>query len=137
MSVGGVRREVRESVEFEDGEECFLRDLYPTDLLHAFLTFFLLFKQFAFSADVAAVALCGNVFANGLDGLTGYYLGADGSLDGDVKLLARDEFLEFLTHSSAEFTELSAWVSVESASTLSPLSRMSSLTRFETRKSWM
>ena len=35
------------SVEFEDGEEGFLRDLHVTDLFHALFAFLLLFQKFA------------------------------------------------------------------------------------------
>src|ERR1700687_3594223 len=53
--------------DFEDGEECFLRDVDLADAFHALLAFFLFFEEFTFAGDVAAVALGQNVFANGRD----------------------------------------------------------------------
>ena len=53
------------------GEEGFLGDFDGTDLLHAFLACFLFFEELALAADVAAVAFCQHVLAQGLDGLAG------------------------------------------------------------------
>ena len=58
--------------------------------LHAFLAFFLFFEEFAFAADVAAVAFGDYVFANRADGFTGNYSAADGGLDGNFEHLARN-----------------------------------------------
>ena len=63
---------------------------------------FLLFQQLALSGDVAAVAFGRHVLAHGLDRFAGDDLGADGCLDGDVELLARDQLLELLAHSASE-----------------------------------
>ncbi len=49
--------------EFEDGEEGLLGDFDAADGLHALLALFLLFEQFAFAGNVAAVAFGGDVFA--------------------------------------------------------------------------
>ena len=50
----------------------------------------LCFKKFAFSGDVAAVALGGDVLAQGRDGFAGDHPAADGGLDGDLELVAVD-----------------------------------------------
>src|SRR5262249_37112973 len=53
----------------QQGEERFLRDFHPSNLLHSFLAFFLLFEQLAFARDVSAVALGGDILAQRLDAL--------------------------------------------------------------------
>lgn len=90
------------SVEFEHGEEGFLRDFYGANLLHALLAFFLLLEEFALSGDVAAVAFCGHVLAHGLDGLAGDNFRSYGCLNSDVELLTRYQLLELLTHAASE-----------------------------------
>ena len=74
--------------EAEDRQERLLRDLDAPDLLHALLALFLLLEELALAADVAAVALGGDVLAQGLDRLAGDDLAADRRLDGDLVLLA-------------------------------------------------
>lgn len=76
------------SVELEDFEEGLLGYLYVADLLHALFASLLLLEELALTADVTSVALGSDVFAYLLDGFTGDDLGADGCLDGDVKLLS-------------------------------------------------
>ena len=90
------------SVELEYGEECLLRYLYVSNLLHSLLTLLLFLKQFALSADVSSVAFCGNVLAYALDGLACHNLRTYGSLYGNVELLSRYEVFQFLAHPSAE-----------------------------------
>src|SRR5215210_7574741 len=86
-----TRRWDRELVaEFEDGQEGLLRDLDAADLLHPLLALALALEQLALARDVAAVALGRHVLAEGLDGLAGDDLRADGGLDRHVVLLARD-----------------------------------------------
>src|SRR5215467_7701860 len=51
----------------QQGEERLLWDFDPSDLLHAFFAFLLLFEEFAFARDVPAVALCGNILPQRLD----------------------------------------------------------------------
>src|SRR3546814_18333043 len=54
------------------------------------------------AGDIAAVALRRHVLAQGGDGLARDHLAADGSLDGDLEELARDEILEaFAEHAAA------------------------------------
>lgn len=85
-------------VEFQNGEEGFLRDLYAADLFHAFLALLLFFEELAFAGYVATVALGGYIFADGFDGFAGNDFGAYGSLHGHVELLARYQLFEFHTH---------------------------------------
>jgi len=58
---------VSRSVRFEDLDEGFLGDVDGSDGFHPFFAFFLFFEEFAFAADVAAVALGSDVFAQGTD----------------------------------------------------------------------
>src|SRR6266581_9328886 len=53
---------------FQHREEGFLRNIHLADALHAALAFFLLFEEFAFARDIAAVAFGQHVFADGRDG---------------------------------------------------------------------
>src|ERR1017187_1875947 len=71
----------------------FLRDIHGAEGLHAFLAFLLLFQELALAGDVAAVTLGGHVFAQRADGFAGDDFAADGGLNGDRVLLARDDFL--------------------------------------------
>ena len=79
-----------------------MRHLHIADFLHALLASLLLFKQFALTAYVAAVALCGHVLAHLLHRFACNDFRADGRLDSDVELLARQQFFEFLADASAE-----------------------------------
>ena len=72
---------------FEDGDEGFLGDGDFSELLHALFAFLLLFEEFALAGDVAAVALGGDVLAEGADGGARDDLRAQGGLDGDGELL--------------------------------------------------
>ena len=89
-------------VELEHGEEGLLRHLHVADLLHALLTLLLLLEKLALTRYVATVALGRHVLAHLLHRLAGDNLATDGGLDGNVELLAGDEFLELLTHAAAE-----------------------------------
>ncbi len=60
------------------------------DALHALLAFLLLLEDLHFSGDVAAVELGGDILAVGLDRLAGDDLAADGDLQRDLELVARD-----------------------------------------------
>ena len=75
--------------------------LYASNHLHAFLSLFLLFEQFALPGDVAAVAFGGDVFPHGGDGFAGDDLAADGSLDGDDEKVGRDDVLELPCQNTA------------------------------------
>ena len=86
------------SIELQDGEESLLGHFHVTYLLHALLSFLLLFEQLALTAHVAAIALGCNVLAHLLHRLAGHNLGTDSCLNGNVELLAGNEFLKFLTH---------------------------------------
>src|SRR4051812_18181303 len=69
----------------QDRHERFLRDVHAADALHALLAFLLLLQQLALARHVAAVALGGDVFADGLDRLAGDDLAADRRLERDLK----------------------------------------------------
>src|SRR5215211_9562608 len=88
--------------ELEDGEERVLRDLDAADLLHPLLALLLALEQLALARDVAAVALGGDVLAEGLHGLAGDDLRAYGGLDRHVVLLARDLLAQLLRERLAE-----------------------------------
>ena len=90
------------SVQFQHGKEGFLRYLDVANLFHAFLAFLLLLEELALTADITAITLCQHVLAHLLYGLSGNYFGPNGSLYGDVELLARQKFLELLAHSAAK-----------------------------------
>src|SRR3954469_17205382 len=83
------------SIYFEDGEEGFLRDLHVANLFHPLLTFLLTLQQLALARNVAAVALGGDVLAQGLDGRPRDDAGADRRLDGHLELLLGDELFHF------------------------------------------
>ena len=78
----------------QDRHERLLRDVDAAHPLHALLAFLLLLEQFALAGDVAAVALGGDVLADGLDRLAGDDLAADGGLEGDLEEVAVDLFLQ-------------------------------------------
>src|SRR5690242_12054567 len=79
------------SAPLQHREEGLLRDLHRTDLLHAFLPFFLLLEELALARHVAAVALGEHVLAQRLDVLPRDDMSADRRLQGDVEHLARNE----------------------------------------------
>src|SRR5215813_1085765 len=89
------------SIYLQDRQERLLWDLDAAHLLHALLALFLLLEELALARDVAAVALRGDVFAEGADGLAGDDLAADRGLDGDLVLLLGDELLELLCQPAA------------------------------------
>src|SRR3546814_11066610 len=94
LGVGGaVRRSVLPVAHLEGGEEGGLRVLHVADLAHALLAGLLLFQQLPLAGDIAAVALRRHVLAQGGDGLARDHLPADGSLDGALEELARDEII--------------------------------------------
>ena len=80
LDVAGQRRDER-----------FLRHLDATNHLHTLLTFLLLLEQLALTADVTAVALSKNVFSDGTNGFASDDAGANGGLNRNLELLARDQ----------------------------------------------
>src|SRR2546422_635814 len=83
-------------VNLQDRQECLLRDLDGSHLLHPLLSLFLLFEQLALARDVTAVALGGDVLAQGADRLAGDHLRPDRGLDHDLEQLARDQLPQLL-----------------------------------------
>src|SRR5271156_5469196 len=94
--------------DLEQGQESLLRNLDASDLLHPLLPFLLLLEQLAFSRDIAAVTLGGDVFAQRLDGFTRDDLGADRGLNRDFEHLARNQFAHLFAQRPAPFVGLVA-----------------------------
>src|SRR5256885_14791030 len=65
-SKGGPERSAS-AIHLQRGDKSFLRDVDLAELPHLLLAFLLLLQKFAFARDVAAVALCGDVLAQGAD----------------------------------------------------------------------
>src|SRR5690606_38217946 len=82
----------------QDSKKCFLRYLDVANLLHTFLPSLLLFKQFLLSADVATVAFCQHILAQGLHVLSGDDLGTDGRLDGNIEHLPGNQATHARNH---------------------------------------
>ena len=89
-------------VEFQYSEEGRLGHFHIANLAHTLFTSFLFFQQFALTGDIATVALGGHILTHGLNGLTRDDFGPNGSLDGYFKLLARNEFFQFLANTAAK-----------------------------------
>src|SRR6185369_10224597 len=79
---------------FQYFDECLLRNVHAAEGFHALFAFLLLFEQFALAADVAAITFRSDVLAHGADAFPGDDLSADGRLDGNLILLARDDLLQ-------------------------------------------
>src|SRR5690606_29141665 len=60
---GGKSAQIILIIQLQYRHKCGLRNLYPTDLLHLFLTFFLFFKKFTLTGNIATITFCGNVFS--------------------------------------------------------------------------
>ncbi|CSF95185.1 Uncharacterised protein [Shigella sonnei] len=80
----------------QNGEERFLRQLDVTDLLHAFLTFFLLLQQLFLTADIAAITFSQYVFTQLFHGGSRNNVRTNRCLNGDIKLLAWDQIFHLL-----------------------------------------
>src|SRR4051812_17845895 len=110
----GSRRGMRATLlapvvaQLQDGEERLLGNLDAPDLLHALLALLLALEQLALARDVAAVALGGDVLAEGLDGLAGDDVRADRRLDRHVVLLPRDLRAQLLGQLAADLVGLVA-----------------------------
>src|SRR5690606_19868591 len=90
------------SVELKYCQESLLRHLHVANLAHSLLALLLFLKQFSLPGDVTAVAFCGHILADCLDCFAGNYLGSDGCLYGNVKLLSRYQFAQLFAHPAAE-----------------------------------
>src|SRR5450432_1331135 len=77
----------------QDGDESLLGDVDLPDALHSFLSFFLLLEQLAFARNITAVALRGDVLAQGRDAFARHDLAANRRLDRHLVELTRDHFL--------------------------------------------
>ena len=81
------------SVEFENGKEGRLRDFNVADLTHTLLSPLLLFKEFTFTGNITAVAFGCYIFTHSLDRFASNNFGANSCLDGNLKLLTRNQLL--------------------------------------------
>src|SRR5437763_10142956 len=95
-------------VQAQGGDERFLGDLHPADVLHPALALFLALEEFALAADVAAIALGEDVLALGLHRLPGDDAAADGRLDGHVEQLAGNQLAQAGRHLAPVFGRLTA-----------------------------
>ena len=77
-------------------------NLYVSYLFHTLLSLFFFFFQFTLTAYVTSITLCQYIFTHLFHCLASNNLGSDSCLDGNIKLLTRKKFLEFLAHSPAE-----------------------------------
>ena len=68
-------------VHFEGGDEGFLGNLHFAELTHLLFALFLLVEEFAFTADVAAIAFGGYVLAQRAQRFARDNLAANGCLD--------------------------------------------------------
>ena len=78
-------------------------DVDLADSLHAPLAFLLLFEEFAFARNIAAVTFGENVFAHGGNGFACDDAAANGGLDRNFKHLARNELAEARHEFAASF----------------------------------
>src|SRR5436190_23392858 len=86
---------------FQNFDEGFLRNVYVADGFHPFLAFLLLLEKLALARHVAAVAFGGDILAEGADRFGRDDFSADRSLDLDLELLPRDDFLQLLSQRAA------------------------------------
>src|SRR5688572_9500119 len=77
------------SVQFQYRQECFLRDLYVTNLAHPFLTFLLFFQEFTFPRNIPTVAFGQYVFPESRYCIADNDLLPASRLNGNFKHLAR------------------------------------------------
>ena len=93
-----------------------------------FLPSFCFSRSLRLRRDVAAVALGDTFLRSAADGFAGDDLGADGGLDRDFELLARDQFPHLRDQRAAALVGVVVCTMIESASTGSPATRMSIFT---------
>ena len=89
-------------VKLEDCHEGALRNFDGTDLAHPLLSLLLFLEKFSLTGDITSVTFRSNVLAHSLDCLSSDDLCSDCSLDGNIELLSRDEFLQLLAHLASE-----------------------------------
>src|SRR3990172_8659001 len=91
------------------GKDCkkrLLRYLHAPHLLHSLLPLFLLFQQFPFAGNVAAIALRQNVLPHRAQCLACDDLAPDGGLDSDLKHLTWDKLPKFRAQFSSPIVSL-------------------------------
>src|SRR5690606_2833223 len=89
-------------VQFEHCQKRFLRNFHVTYLAHSFLTLFLFFEEFPFTADITTITFGSNVFSQCRNSFPGNYLRSNRCLDCNLELLAWQQFFEFFTKLSSE-----------------------------------
>src|SRR5438094_233851 len=78
----------------EHFDKSFLRYVHRTKGFHALLAFLLFLQKFAFAGDVAAVTFRSHILAQRAHRFARDDFSADGGLNGDDILLARNDFFE-------------------------------------------
>src|SRR5688500_7257568 len=74
----------------EHGHKRLLADFNVADSLHSFLAFFLFLEQFAFTRNITAITLCGDILAHRRHGLPRDDPRSDSRLHRDLKHVAFD-----------------------------------------------
>src|SRR5579872_4817920 len=87
---------LRLSTDLQHRKKRLLRYFHVSELLHALLAFFLFLEEFAFAADIPAVALCQHVLAQRLDRGARNDGPADRRLDRDFEHLSRDQLMHLV-----------------------------------------
>ena len=80
-----------------------MRYLHVANLTHTLLTLLLLLEQLTLTRHVTTITLGRHVLAHLLHRFAGNNLASDGSLDCNVELLARKEFLEAFAHAASQY----------------------------------
>src|SRR5690554_65195 len=83
------------------GKESFLWYFHITHLFHALFTGLLFFQQFFLAADITTITLGQYIFTQCLDVGSGNYLSANGSLNGHIIHLSRNQFFHFFCQNPA------------------------------------
>src|ERR1700691_4253608 len=96
-----VRRSRPLHIHFQRGDEGLLRDVDFAELTHALLALFLFLEELTLAGHVAAVALGGDVLAEGPHGFARNDLAADGGLNPHLEHLRRNELFELFRHGAA------------------------------------
>src|SRR5579863_107090 len=89
------------AIHLQRGDKSLLRDVDLAELPHLLLAFLLLLQKFALSRDVAAIAVRGDVLAQGAHGFARDDLAADRRLDRNLEHVGRDQLLHLLDHGAA------------------------------------
>src|SRR6266849_8950536 len=83
-------------IHFQRRNERLLRNVHLAELAHALLAFLLLLQELALARHVAAIALGGDVLAEGAHGLAGDDFSAARRLVRNLEHVRRDQLFELL-----------------------------------------